>query len=82
MAVRREVVVQLAEDLVSAVDQRAARNGITRSEVFAAALADYLRDEREAEIDRRIVDAYTRTPQEEDPSIEAAARRSIEAEPW
>ena len=81
MAVRREVV-QLAEDLVSAVDQRAARSGITRSEVFAAALADYLRDEREAEIDRRIVDAYTRTPQEEDPSIEAAARRSIEAEPW
>jgi hypothetical protein len=45
------------------------------------AIARFLAEDREAEIDRRIVEAYTRRPQEEIWAADAA-RLLVEAEPW
>ena len=46
------------------------------------AVAIYLAGDREADIDRRIVDAYARQPQEDLTGAESAARAIIAAEPW
>jgi metal-responsive CopG/Arc/MetJ family transcriptional regulator len=63
---RKQTLVQLTDELVRLLDQRAAREHRSRSAVIRTAIESYLHDEREAEIDREIVAAYTRVPQTEE----------------
>jgi metal-responsive CopG/Arc/MetJ family transcriptional regulator len=80
---RRQTLVQLNDELLALLDRRAAQDGRSRSQLIREAVEEYLRDDRESEIDRQIVEAYTRMPQpEHDPWAEAAARRTIADEPW
>ena len=80
---RKQVLVQLNEALLAAVDERAGQRKTSRSEIVRSALEAYLADGVEAEIDRQIVEGYRRIPPpESDPWAEAAARRSIRDEPW
>ena len=60
---RTQTLVQLSDELLAQLDARAAREGRNRSDLIREALARYLAADREAEIDRRIVDGYTRQPQ-------------------
>lgn len=77
---RREVLVQLDDDLVSQLDKIARARGTSRSALLregAHAVIDA--DERMA-ADRRLVDAYRRQP--EDPAlIESAARLAASTVP-
>ena len=77
---RREVLVQLDDDLVSQLDEIALARGTNRSVLLregARAVIDA--DERLA-ADRRLVDAYRRQP--EDPAlIESAARLAARTVP-
>jgi metal-responsive CopG/Arc/MetJ family transcriptional regulator len=80
---RRQTLVQLNDELLAQLDELAARLNVSRSQLIRDAIEQYLHDEREAEIDREIVEGYTRIPpSEHDPWAEAAARRSIAEEPW
>jgi metal-responsive CopG/Arc/MetJ family transcriptional regulator len=82
MVARQQTLVQLTDELVTALDDRAERLKVSRSQVIRTAIEEYLRADREAEIDAAIVEGYTRIPPEPDPWAEASARRSIRAEPW
>jgi metal-responsive CopG/Arc/MetJ family transcriptional regulator len=75
-------LVQLTDELLAALDERAVALGRSRSELIRDALERYLRESMEAEIDRRIVEGYTKRPQEPDRMTEALARESIAEEPW
>jgi Arc/MetJ-type ribon-helix-helix transcriptional regulator len=55
-------MVQLTDELVKLLDQRAARDGTSRSQLIRDAVDAYLRDDREAEIDRQIIEGYRRIP--------------------
>ncbi len=80
---RRQTLVQLNDELVALLDERAARTHRSRSQVIREAVEQYLAAERDAAIDRAIVEGYTRIPPDEhDPWAEAAATESIRAEPW
>ncbi len=80
---RRQTLVQLSDELVALLDQRAARTGRSRSELIRSAIERDLGAEREAAIDAAIVEGYTRIPPGElDAWAEAAALESIRAEPW
>lgn len=79
---RKQTLVQLSDELLARLDARVAREGRSRSELIREALAGYLAADREAEIDRRIVEAYTRAPQEDLLGARAAAAAMIAAEPW
>jgi metal-responsive CopG/Arc/MetJ family transcriptional regulator len=82
MAVARtQTLVQLSDELLERLDSYRAREGRSRSEVVRDAIERYLAGDREAEIDRLIVDAYARQPPE-DPWNEQAAKQMISAEPW
>jgi hypothetical protein len=59
---RIQTLVQLSDGLVVLLDQEAGRRGISRSALIRDLLEESLRDQREAEIDRRIVEGYTRLP--------------------
>lgn len=70
---RKEVLVQLDDELVELLDRLAAAEGTSRSELLrrgAAAVLDAA-DQRDA--DRVLRDAYRRIPQ--DPALTASARR-------
>jgi metal-responsive CopG/Arc/MetJ family transcriptional regulator len=79
---RTQTLVQLSDELLAQLDARAAREGRSRSQLIREALIGYLAADRQAEIDRRIITAYTRQPQEDLMDAESAARAMIAAEPW
>jgi metal-responsive CopG/Arc/MetJ family transcriptional regulator len=78
---RTQTLVQLTDELLARLDAFRAREGRSRSEVVREAIERYLAADREAEIDRLLVEAYTRQPPE---ALwgEEAAKRLIAAEPW
>ena len=81
---RTQTLVQLTDDLLTRLDERAAREHRSRSTLIREAIEDYLRDELQAEIDRRIIEGYRNHPQssDEDAWAEANARAAIREEPW
>lgn len=79
---RQQTLVQLTDDLVRVLDAKAAREGRNRSALIREAVEQYLHEDIEAEIDRQIVEGYTRIPQEPDPWADLFARESIRREPW
>jgi metal-responsive CopG/Arc/MetJ family transcriptional regulator len=81
---RTQTLVQLTDDLLARLDERAARERRSRSILIREAVEEYLADDLKAEIDRRIVEGYRRQPQtrEEDAWAEASAREAVREEPW
>jgi metal-responsive CopG/Arc/MetJ family transcriptional regulator len=80
---RRQTLVQLSDELLALLDERAARTGRSRSELIRTAIERELAADREAAIDAEIVEGYRRLPPpERDAWADAAARRSIADEPW
>ncbi len=80
---RKQALVQLSDELLALLDERAAKSGRSRSEIIRSAIERELAADLEAAIDQAIVDGYTRIPPpEHDPWAEASAKRSISDEPW
>ncbi len=79
---RTQTLVQFSDELLERLDSYRARAGRSRSDVVREAVELYLAADREAEIDRLLVDAYTRRPPDDDRWSEQAARQMISAEPW
>ncbi len=80
---RRQTLVQLSDELVALLDARAAKTGRSRSDLIRTAVERDLAADREAAIDRAIIEGYTRIPPGElDAWAEASALESIRAEPW
>ncbi|MFL5800112.1 MAG: CopG family ribbon-helix-helix protein [Actinomycetota bacterium] len=59
---RKQVIVQLDDDLVAELDRSAAADGISRSEALRRAARDYLDREWEREADRRYAQSYREHP--------------------
>jgi metal-responsive CopG/Arc/MetJ family transcriptional regulator len=78
---RTQTLVQLSDELLERLDAFRARAGRSRSEVVREAIEEYLAADREAEIDRLLVEAYTRQPAA-DTWGDEPAKRMIAAEPW
>ena len=78
---RTQTLVQLTDELLDRLDAFRAREGRSRSEVIREAIERYLATDREAEIDRLIVEAYARQPAQ-DVWGEQSAKLLIAAEPW
>jgi metal-responsive CopG/Arc/MetJ family transcriptional regulator len=78
---RTQTLVQFSEDLLERLDRYRAREGRSRSDVVREAVERYLAADRETEIDRLLVEAYSREPPR-DVWGEQAARHMIAAEPW
>jgi metal-responsive CopG/Arc/MetJ family transcriptional regulator len=81
---RTQTLVQLTQTLLQRLDERAAREGRSRSALIRDAIEAYLYDEEQARIDREIREGYERIPEtdEEIASAERSAREGIREEPW
>ncbi|MGH9284176.1 MAG: CopG family transcriptional regulator [Acidimicrobiales bacterium] len=74
--------MQLTEELLGVLDERAAKSGRSRSELIREAIERYVADDISARIDAAVVSGYERMPQEPDVWGEVVAREVIAAEPW
>lgn len=81
---RTQTLVQLNDELLRRLDERAAREGRSRSALIREAIEAHLHDEERARIDREIVAGYERIPTtpEEMAAAEREAREAIREEPW
>lgn len=70
---RKQVIVQLDEELVSELDKAAAQDGVSRSELLRTAATALLEARRIRKLERKLQDAYRQTPQ--DPVLIETARR-------
>lgn len=70
---RREVLVQLDDELVANLDDLARRRGVSRSELLRQGALAVLEAEELATADAQLREAYRRQPQ--DPALVDAARR-------
>jgi metal-responsive CopG/Arc/MetJ family transcriptional regulator len=77
---RREVLVQLDDDLVTRLDDLASKRGTSRSELLRRGAMAVLEAEELREADLQLQVAYRRVPQ--DPQlVESAARLAAETVP-
>jgi metal-responsive CopG/Arc/MetJ family transcriptional regulator len=81
---RTQTLVQLSEELLRRLDERAAREGRSRSALIRDAIEEFLYDEEEAEISRQIIEGYERIPEteEEIAAAEREGREAVREEPW
>jgi metal-responsive CopG/Arc/MetJ family transcriptional regulator len=77
---RREVLVQLDDDLVARLDRLAAERGTNRSELLRRGALAVLDAEDLRQADRELQAAYRRTPQDPD-VVQSAARLAAETVP-
>jgi len=85
LVARTQTLVQLSDELVALLDERAARLRRSRSDLIREALESFLAADAEAEVSRRIVAGYERSPQEGDGLdrwAERAGRDLVGEEPW
>ena len=77
---RREVLVQLDDDLVDRLDEIARARGASRSALLREGARAVIDADERAAADRRLIEAYQRLP--EDPAlIESAARLAARTAP-
>lgn len=75
---RKQILVQMDEALVTLLDDEARRSRTNRSEVIRRAVRSWLAALDEARADRQYADAYRRAP--EDPAMtEALGRMAAES---
>ena len=89
---RRQVLVQLSDELVRELDLRARNRAVSRSQLIREAVEQFVADELEAERERLYIESYTRFPQEDDPGADISAilagramdeeEREAGLEPW
>lgn len=81
---RTQTLVQLNEALLRRLDERAAKEGRSRSALIREAVEAYLYDETRARIDREINEGYERIPETEEEMAwaERNVREMIREEPW
>jgi metal-responsive CopG/Arc/MetJ family transcriptional regulator len=81
---RTQTLVQLSDQLLRRLDERAAREGRSRSALIRDAIALYMADDARDEVSRQIVEGYERIPDTEDEMAvaEASAREMVREEPW
>jgi Arc/MetJ-type ribon-helix-helix transcriptional regulator len=82
LVARTQTIVQLSDKLLAELDSRRAREGRSRSELIRDAIEAYLAADREAAIDRAIIEGYARIPPADEFGADWAARSTIAAEPW
>ena len=78
---RRETLVQLSDELVDLLDRKALELGTSRSALIREAVERFLGDAIEENIDRAIIEGYTRNPQD-DVWGDEPLRALIREEPW
>ena len=77
-----KTAISLPDELFDEADEVAARIGMSRSQLYATALAEYLAKMRTGTVTARLNAVHTPTPRGNDDALRAAARRTVRRAEW
>ena len=77
-----KTAISLPDDLFNAADSLARKLGITRSRLFASALAEFIAKHRTAKVTERLNAVYASEPSQLDETTRRAQRRIVGRSEW
>jgi antitoxin MazE6 len=77
-----KVALSIPDDLFQSAETLSKRLGVSRSRLYATALADYVAKHRGRKTTERLNAVYASEPGRLDPAVRRAQRRSLETETW
>jgi metal-responsive CopG/Arc/MetJ family transcriptional regulator len=77
-----KTAISLPDELFEAADSLAERLGVSRSELYARAVAEYLAKHRHEDLTDRLNQVYADEPSGVDPSLRRAQARSLSPSEW
>jgi metal-responsive CopG/Arc/MetJ family transcriptional regulator len=77
-----KIAVTIPDDVLHQAEELARALGISRSELCARALADFIREQRDERITERLNQVYDETDSELDPALKQLQAASLPMEQW
>jgi len=77
-----KVAISIPDELFESAETLSTRLGVTRSRLYATALADFVAKHRARKTTDRLNAVYASEPGHLEPAVRRAQRRSIEPETW
>lgn len=77
-----KTAISLPDELFSAADALAGRLGVSRSELYATALAEFVAKYNDREVTARLDRLYSTEPSTLDPGLRRAQHRSLGRDDW
>jgi metal-responsive CopG/Arc/MetJ family transcriptional regulator len=77
-----KIAISLPDDLFDSADDLAERLGLSRSELYARAVAEYLAKHRHGDVTDRLNQVYAEEPSGIEPVLRAAQARSVASSEW
>ena len=77
-----KTAISLPDELFNSADDLAQRQGMSRSELYAVALAEYVAKQRDEEITVRLNEVLAAESSGVDPALRAAQARSVGSGEW
>ena len=77
-----KIAISLPDELFESADELAERMGVSRSELYARAMAEYLAKHRDEDVTAKLNEVFGEEPSGLDPSIRKAQTRSVSSSDW
>ncbi len=77
-----KTAISVPDDLFRTAEAAARRLRVSRSKLYATALADFLERQQSATITERLNEIYKRRPAKLDPALHRGQLKSIQKESW
>lgn len=77
-----KTAISLPDDLFESADELAERLGVSRSELYAEAVAEYLAKHRSEDVTARLNEVYSDEASAVDPVLRSAQARSVASSEW
>jgi metal-responsive CopG/Arc/MetJ family transcriptional regulator len=77
-----KTAVSLPDDLFQSAEAAARRLRVSRSELYAKAIAEYLKQQDDSAITERLNEVYSRQVAKLDPALHRAQLKSLEKDAW
>lgn len=77
-----KTAISVPDDLFRKAEAAARRLRVSRSKLYATALADFLERQQSTAITERLNEIYKRRPAKLDPALHRAQLKSIQKESW
>lgn len=77
-----KTAISLPDELFASADALAERLGVSRSQLFATALAEYIAKHQSQKVTDRLNAVYAAEPSSLGPALHRAQRRSLRRDTW
>ena len=77
-----KTAISLPDELFLSANELAERQGVSRSELYATAVSEYLAKHRDADVTAKLNEVFADGSSDIDPALRAAQARSVSSSKW